>query len=127
MRALWRALQHTLRVPPQASARQVRLDGALAAVVGLVVIVGGVLAAVTLEKLAHSVALGRAMLVLLFAGYGLLIVGGFRALTGRHPASEGHDPLSSLRRIGTGIVVVVAAFGVLFGLLLAVGFVMGWK
>jgi hypothetical protein len=127
MRALWRALQHTLRVPAAATARQVRVDGAIAAVVGLVVIVAGTLLAVGLEKVAKSVGIGRAMLALVFAGYGLLIVGGYRALTGRHHASEQHDPLASLRRIGTGIFVVIAAFGLLFGLLLAVGFVMGWK
>ena len=127
MRAIWRALQHTFHVPPAATARQVRVDGGIAAVVGLVVVVGSMLLMMALEKVTKTVGFGRAMLALVLVGYGLLIVGGYRALTGRHPASEQHDALSSLRRIGTGILVVVLAFGLLFGLLLLVGLVMGWK
>jgi hypothetical protein len=124
---VWRALQHTLRVPAGATARQVRVDGGIAAVVGLVGVVAVTLLAVALEKVAPTVGVGRALLTLDLAGYGLLVVGGYRLLTGRHPASEQHDALSSVRRIGTGILVVVMAMTLLWGLLLLVGLAMGWK
>ncbi len=127
MRAVWRALQHTLRVPPQATAREVRVNGGIAVAVGLVVIIGSALIAAALEKVTMTVGFGRLMLAVIFVGYGLIIIGGYRALTGRHPAAEQHDALSSLRRIGTGIFVVVAAFGLLLALLLIVGWVMGGK
>jgi hypothetical protein len=127
MRAVWQALQHTLRVPPAATARQVRVDGAIAAVVGLVVVVGGALAAMVIEKVAATVGIGRAMLALVFAGYGLLVVGGYRAVTGRHPASEPQDALSSLRRIGTGVLVVIMAMALFWGLLVLMGLILGFK
>jgi len=57
----------------------------------------------------------------------LLIIGGYRAATGRHPTRETHDALSSLRRIGTGVLVVIVAMALFYGLLLIVGLVMGWK
>ena len=123
---LWRALQHTLRVPADASARQVRTEGGVAASVGLVVIIAGTLLVVALEKLAPAVGVGRALLALDLAGYGLLVIGGYRALTGRHPATEQHDPLASLRRIGTGILVVILAMVLLWGLLMLVGLALGW-
>jgi len=125
--AIRRALTHTLRVPPTASAREVRIDGLIAAVVGLVVVVAGTLMAMALEKVTMTVGFGRAMLALVLVGYGLLVIGGYRAATGWHPAGEQHDVMSSLRRIGTGIFVVIVAFGLLFGLLLLVGLAMGWK
>jgi hypothetical protein len=120
-------LSRTLHVPPEATTREVRVDGLIAAVVGLVVVLAGTLGAMTLEKIALTVGFGRAMLVLVFVGYGLLVIGGYRALTGRHPAHEQHDAMSSIRRIGTGILVVCLAFALLFGLLLLVGLAMGWK
>jgi hypothetical protein len=127
MRYVWRALQHTLRVPTDATARQVRIDGTIAAVVGLAIIVTGTLAALAIEKYDVTVGVGRTMLVLVFAGYAFLVIGGYRAITGRHPAREGDDALSSLRRIGTGVLVVITAMALFYGLLLIVGLVMGWK
>ncbi|MBI5479609.1 MAG: hypothetical protein HY906_12165 [Deltaproteobacteria bacterium] len=126
-----RALSHTLRVPPAATPRQVRVDGLIASAVGLVVVLAGTLGAMLLERYGPTqgltVGFGRVMLALVFVGYGFLIIGGYRAVTGRHPASEHHDSLSSLRRIVTGVVVVIIAFALFYGLLLLVGLVMGWK
>ncbi|HEY3357419.1 MAG TPA: hypothetical protein VGQ83_29480 [Polyangia bacterium] len=125
--ALFAIVRRALHVPPSATSREVRIDGLIAAAVGLVVVLGTTLAAMALEKLSGLVELGRALLLLVLVGYGLLVIGGYRALTGRHPASEREDALSSLRRIGIGVAVVVLAFGLLFVLLLGVGAVMGWK
>jgi hypothetical protein len=118
---------HILRPAADASAREVRVNGAACVRLGLLLFVaGGALMFILERHAAPSMAVKIGVAPLLVA-YALVIVGGYRVLTGREPADESSSTMASSRRIAVGVVAVVLAMTVLFLLLLLGGWALGLK
>lgn len=120
-----RALAHSLRVPADATKREIRVDGAIASAVGFVVALVGVFLPWLLRGAGVPHVVGRALLAVVLVGWGLLVIGGYRAVTGRHPDREDYSYASSLGRIFTMVGVVVLGFAALMGLMFVVLYVLG--
>lgn len=112
------ALLETFRPAEDASAREIRVNGAVCVGLGLLLfLAGGALMFALQGHAAPSLAIKIGVAPLLVA-YALLIVGGYRVLTGREPADEASSTLASLRRIAVGVAAVVLSVGLLYLLVL---------
>jgi hypothetical protein len=114
-------------VPFDATAREVRTNGAIVALVGFAIVLVSGLAPLAVSTAGLPPIIGRAALAVVLVGYGLFVIGGYRALTGKNPASESYEYASSLRRIFTGVGLVVAASALLLGLMFLVLYMLGVK
>jgi hypothetical protein len=92
-----------------------RVDGAIAAVVGLGVMLTGGVVPLALFELGAPQEVAEAFLAVLLVGWGLFVIGGYRVVTGRHPESERYTYGASLARVFIGVGLVVGAFAVLMG------------
>jgi hypothetical protein len=118
----------TLRPPPGLTAAQVRKNGAVAAALGLVLVLATAGAPMALDRLpVHSILLARAVLVLMFLPYALFVIGGYRLVTGKGLEQTRYGAGASLARIVTGVVFVFGSMAVLLGLLIIVGYALGMK
>jgi len=121
------ALLGTFRPDANASTRQIRVHGAVCVGLGLLLfLAAGALMFIFERHAAPSMAMKLAMAPLLVA-YALVIVGGYRVLTGREPADEASTAGASIRRIAVGVLAVVLAMALLFAFMLLGGWALGLK
>ena len=110
------AVLETFAPPPGASARAIRVNGAVTVVVGLL----GFAVAGAVMLVAHRADLPEMIrklaLAPILAAYVCIIVGGYRLLTGADPATRGDSLGAALRRISIGVAAVILAMGLLMGI-----------
>ena len=118
----------TLQPPSGMTAARVRKNGAVAAALGLVLVVlmGG--APLALESLhVHLIIISRSLVVLMLLPYALFVIGGYRLLTGKGREQTRYGASASLGRIAFGVLFVFGSGAVLTGLLVLVGYALGMK
>ena len=121
------ALSRSLRVPPTATPREVRTNGAICAAVGFLLLVACGVGIFTIGAVHVPRAVGLVALAVLLVAYGLFIIGTYRAITGKNPANDSYTATSSLARILAGVGIVVVAAGLLLAIMIAVLALLGIK
>lgn len=118
----------TLRPQPGATSRQIRKDGAVAAAIGLLLVLATGGAPMVLDRLQiRLVLVSRSLLALMLLAYGLFVIGGYRLVTGKGVEQTRYGAGASLGRIVFGVLFVFGTMGVLTGLLILVGYAAGMK
>jgi hypothetical protein len=102
------AVSETFAPSPDATARDVRINGAICILVGFLCLAGGIF--LSLEIGSPRLALGALIAPALFM-YASLIVGGYRLVFGAN-SNQSTDEILSLKRVLFGTLWVVIIIGV---------------